>query len=67
MTDSELVRGAVAMGALGRRGFAALLEVDESTVGRWIAGERTAPGPVRVICRAIIRDPAVVASLAPPS
>lgn len=66
MTDAELVRLAEAASGLGRRGFAALLEHDEATVGRWKAGTRKVPGAVRTICRAIIRDPSVVASLAPP-
>jgi DNA-binding transcriptional regulator YiaG len=65
MTDADLVRQAEAASGLGRRGFAALLRVDESTVGRWKDGARTPDGPALVICRAIIRDPAIVASLAP--
>lgn len=67
MTDGEIVRRAEAASGLGRRGFAALLRVDESTVGRWKAGTRALEGPERVICEAIIRDPGVVATLAPPS
>ena len=66
MSDAELAQRAEAASGLGRRGFAALLKVDESTVGRWKAGTRALEGPERVICEAIIRDPSVVASLAPP-
>lgn len=66
MANAELA-GAIAASGLSARSFAAFLEVDERTVRRWIAGEREVPGPVRVICRAIIRDPAIVAALAPES
>lgn len=51
---------------LSARSFAALLEVDERTVRRWVNEQRDVPGPVLVIARAIIRDPALVATLAPP-
>ena len=41
------------MAALGmnRRETAAALVVDEATVGRWLAGTRAIPGPVRVALR----------------
>ena len=60
-----MLREAIAASGLSARAFAAFLEVDERTVRRWLAEEREIPGPVRVICRAIIRDPSIVASLAP--
>lgn len=41
------------MAALGlnRRDTAKALEVNEATVGRWLAGTREIPGPVRVALR----------------
>lgn len=65
MLPADLLRNAIAVSGLSARSFAALLEVDERTVRRWIGEEREIPGPVLVIARAIIRDPRVVASLAP--
>lgn len=65
MTSAEELRQAIAASGLSSRSFAMLLEVDERTVRRWVNGDRTVPGPVLVIARAIIRDPALVASLAP--
>lgn len=62
---SDLMRDAVAASGLSARSFAAFLEVDERTVRYWLAGDREIPGPVRVICQAILRDPSVVAALAP--
>jgi DNA-binding transcriptional regulator YiaG len=62
-----LLRDAIAASGLSQRSFAALLEVDERTVRYWLAGERGLPGPASVICRAIIRDPRIVAMLAPPN
>jgi len=67
MSDVQELRKAIAASGLSARSFAALLEVDERTVRYWLAEERTMPGSVRVICRAIIRDPRIVASLAPPT
>ena len=64
---ADLLTDAIAASGLSARSFAALLEVDERTVRRWLAGDREIPGPVVVICRAIIRDPRIVASLAPAS
>lgn len=66
MSNAELLRQAIAASGLSARAFAGFLEVDERAVRYWLADERGVPGPVRVICRAIIRDPAVVATLAPP-
>jgi DNA-binding transcriptional regulator YiaG len=69
MTVSNIsaLRDAIAASGLSARSFAALLEVDERTVRRWLSGDREIPGPVLVICRAILRDPGVVAALAPPN
>lgn len=64
-SDSDLLRQAIALSGLSARSFAALLDVDERAVRYWLAEERAMPGPALVICRAIIRDPAIVASLAP--
>lgn len=65
MTPPETLRQAIAVSGLSARSFAALLEVDERTVRKWLAGDRGLHGPALVICRAIIRDPRVVAMLAP--
>lgn len=60
-----MLKEAIAASGLSARAFAGFLEVDERTVRRWLAEDRAIPGPVRVICRAIMRDPRVVAALAP--
>jgi DNA-binding transcriptional regulator YiaG len=66
MTDAELLRDAIRLSGLSARAFAGLLKVDERTVRKWLAEDRRVPGPIIVICRAIIRNPALVAELAPP-
>lgn len=62
----QLLRDAIAASGLSARSFAAFLEVDERAVRYWLATERGVPGPVRVICKAILRDPRIMAGLAPP-
>jgi DNA-binding transcriptional regulator YiaG len=62
---NDVLDVAIAASGLSARSFAALLQVDERTVRRWKAEEREIPGPVIVICAAIIRDPRIVAALAP--
>lgn len=62
-----LLRDAIAASGLSQVGFAGLLEVDPSTVRRWLSGARETPGPVRVICRAILKDPRIVSALTPDS
>lgn len=66
MAAADELRRAIMASGLSARSFAALLEVDERTVRRWVNEQRDVPGPVLVIARAIIRDPALVATLAPP-
>jgi DNA-binding transcriptional regulator YiaG len=61
----ELLRNAIAASGLSARSFAALLETNERTIRYWLAEEREIPGAVMVLCRAIIRDPAMVALLTP--
>jgi len=63
--DTALLRQAIGVSGLSARAFAALLEVDERSVRKWLGEERRVPGTVRVVCRAIVRDPAIVASLTP--
>ena len=59
-SDPDLLRSAIEASGLAARRFAVeVLDVDERTVRRWLAGERELAGPVRVICRAIIADPSV--------
>lgn len=62
---SSLLRDAIAVSGLSARSFAAFLEVDERTVRRWLGDEREMPGPVAVICKAILREPGIMARLAP--
>lgn len=62
----ETLSQAIAASGLSARAFAGFLEVDERTVRKWLAEDRRVPGPVLVICRAILRDPRVIAVLAPP-
>lgn len=66
-TDSAALRQAIAASGLSARAFAALLKVDERTVRKWLAEDRRIPGPIAVLCRAIIRNPALVAELTPPN
>ena len=66
MNDAKLLRDAIAASGLSQVGFAGLLGVDPSTVRRWLSGAREVHPVVLVVCRAIIRDPGIVASLAPP-
>lgn len=66
MSDrAQMLRDAIAASGLSARSFAALMSVDERTVRRWLAEDREVPGAVWVISRAIIRNPALVAELAP--
>jgi len=65
MSDAALLRHAIGASGLSARAFAGLIEVDERTVRYWLAEERHIPGPVRVLCRAILRNPALVAELTP--
>lgn len=54
----ELLTDAIALSGMSARAFAAaVLDVDERTVRRWVAGERAIPGPVRMICGFILRHP----------
>lgn len=62
---NDVLEVAIAASGLSARAFAALIRVDERTVRRWKAEEREIPGPVLVICAAIIRDPRIVAALTP--
>lgn len=66
-TPLEQLKKAIAATGLSDRAFAALIDVDERTVRRWLADDREIPGTVRVVCRAILRDPSIIALLAPDS
>lgn len=63
MSPATLLPDAIAASGLSARSFAAIIAVDERTVRRWIAGERDVPGPVRVICRAILDNPGIIDAL----
>ena len=56
--SADDLRAAMAGLGLNRRETAAALEVDEATVGRWLAGTRAIPGPARVAlrCMALLRS-----------
>ena len=62
--DVALLERAIDLSGLSARGFALkLLGVDERTVRYWLAEDRGIPGPVRVICKAIIAEPSVTTLL----
>ncbi len=61
--DAELVRRAIDSAGMTRAEFAALLEIDARTLRRWLSGDSPMPGAVRVMCRAIIRRPAILTQL----
>lgn len=65
MRDPELLRAAIETAGLSARRFAVdVLDVDERTVRRWIAGDRELQATVRVLCAAIVDDPPLAARLA---
>ena len=66
MTDSELLHAAMrASGYRSHRAFAAtVLCTDAHDLRRWIAGERTIPRVIRMLCVAILARPAVAQELA---
>lgn len=66
MTDADVLRHAIAVSGLSQVGFAGLLDVNPSTVRRWLQGVRRVDPTALVVCRAVIRNPAIVAELAPP-
>jgi hypothetical protein len=60
-----MLRKAIDTTGLSDRQFGmTVLLVDERTVRYWLAGDRSVPGPVRVIARAIIDHPVVGRALA---
>lgn len=63
--NKTTLRDAIAASGLSQVVFAGLLGVDPSTVRRWLSGAREVPPTVLVVCMAIIREPAIVAALAP--
>jgi hypothetical protein len=61
----ELLRKAIDLTGLTDRAFARTqVMVAERTLRYWVAGEARVPGPVLVICRAMIDDPAAARALA---
>jgi DNA-binding transcriptional regulator YiaG len=65
LTDRELLLTAIAAAGLSQAGFAAsVLDVDERTVRRWLAGDRALDPTVRKVCRAIIHVPGLAVLLA---
>lgn len=63
-SNPDLLHSAITASGLSARRFAVeVLAVDERTVRRWLAGDSAVPGPVRQLCRLIVRDPRVASSL----
>lgn len=59
-TDSELLRAAIDASGLSARRFAVeLLGVDERTVRRWLDGTRPLQATARILCNAIVAEPAL--------
>lgn len=64
MRDTELLAAAIVASDLSARRFAVeVLDVDERTVRRWLAGDRELHGTVRLVCRLILLRPDLAATL----
>lgn len=64
MTDAEILRAAIEAARLSARRFTIeVLDVDERTGRRWLAGENDLHGTVRLVCLAIIKRPRLAAEL----
>lgn len=61
------LRAAIAATTQSARAFARLIEADERTVRRWLAGDSKVPGPVLVLCRLLVMRPALARLLLPPA
>lgn len=65
MTDTAILAAAIEATGLSARRFAVeVLGVDERTVRRWTAGDRSVPPTVVRVCALIVREPAVADRLA---
>jgi hypothetical protein len=64
LSDTDRLRRAIESTGMSDRAFAAnVLDVDERTVRYWLAEDRGVPGPVRVVCQAILDHPVVARAL----
>lgn len=64
LTNVRLLEKAIELSGQSARSFGKyVLDVDERTVRRYLAGEREVRGPVRQLCRIIIADPSVILHL----
>jgi DNA-binding transcriptional regulator YiaG len=54
---ADLLRQAITATTESARAFAAMIGSDERTVRRWLAGDRSIPGPVLALCRLLIARP----------
>lgn len=64
MRDTELLAAAIEASGLSARRFAVeVLDVDERTVRRWLAGDRALQGTVRLVCRLVLLRPDIAATL----
>lgn len=57
MKPDAILRDAIAATTESARAFAGLIGSDERTVRRWLAGDRSIPGPVLALCRLLIAKP----------
>lgn len=63
MTDRDLIHAAMESTGLSARALSRVLDVDERTVRRWLAGDRPMPGPARQLCRALATEPSLTLAL----
>lgn len=62
-TDRDLIHAAMESTGLSARALSRVLDCDERTIRRWLAGDRAMPGPARQLCRALATDPSLVLAL----
>lgn len=61
----SLLRRAIDATDFSDRAFArCVLDVDERTIRRWLAGERRVPGTVRIVSQAILNHPVIARAMA---
>lgn len=63
MTDRDLIQAAMASTGLSARALSHVLDCDERTIRRWLAGERPMPGPARQLLRILALEPALALAL----
>ncbi len=64
MRDTELLAATIEASGLSARRFAVeVLDVNERTVRRWLAGDMPLHGTVRLVCRLILLRPDIATAL----